>query len=213
MTIRVLLADDHPATCAGLRNMLAVAPDIEVVGEACDGITVRCLVAELRPDVVLLDLVMPDLHPVEFVRWVREQYPGIEVLPLTAHDRDCYLAWMMEAGAAGYLNKGEASDALMEAIRRAACGEACYTPEQEDRARRWDGEVGERWKRLTMREREILRLLVQFWTDAEIAGYLGISEKTVGHHVSHILAKLNAGSRREAARWAVKHRLFEGWHG
>ncbi len=100
MVIRVALADDHPATRAGLRAMLNAVPDIEIVGEAADGAEAQRLVAALRPDVLLLDLVMPDLRPVEFAQWVRSHYPTTEVLPLTAHDRDCYLAQALEARGA-----------------------------------------------------------------------------------------------------------------
>ena len=128
---------------------------------------------------------------------------------MTAHDRDVYLADVVEAGTAGFLTKEEAGEALVEAIRRAVRGEILFTREQLARARQWREEVGQRWEGLTRREREVLTLVAQFQTDAEIARALCISEKTVGHHVSNILSKLNMTSRREAGRWVVEHKLLE----
>ncbi len=117
MAIRVLLADDHPVTRAGIHDALREAPDIEIVGEAADGVEAQRLVAALRPDVLLLDLVMPDLRPVEFAGWVRSHYPTTEVLPLTAHDRDCYLAQALEARG-GPESRFRASPALSAGRRR-----------------------------------------------------------------------------------------------
>jgi DNA-binding NarL/FixJ family response regulator len=209
MDIWVVLADDHPTTRRGIRAILEAAPDIAVVGKAKDGVEAKKLVADLRPDILLLDLVMPGPEPADIERWVRDNYPETETLILTGHDRDAFLAEMEEAGAAGFLTKDEDTPALVEAIRRAARGEVLYTPEQLERARRWREEVDGRWKRLTEREREVLRLVAEFRTDAEIAEELCISEKTVGHHVSHTLNKLGMSSRREVARWAIKHKLVE----
>ncbi len=182
MDIQVVLTDDHPPTRRGVRAALEEAPDIEVVGEAGDGAEAKELVAELRPDVLLLDLVMPGPRPVDIERWVRDNYPETETLILTAHDRDAFLAEMEEAGAAGFLTKDEDTPALVQAIRRAARGEVLYTQEQLERARRWRQEVSARWESLTGREREVLRLLVEGETNREIAQALRISEKTAGHH-------------------------------
>ena len=147
--IRVLLADDHPPTRQGVRAVLESAPDIDVVGEAGDGVEAKKLVAELGPDILLLDLIMPGPKPADIERWVRHNRPETITLILTAHDRDALLAEMEAAGAAGFLTKDEDPPALVAAIRRAAQGEALYTPEQLERVHRWREEVGQRWESLT----------------------------------------------------------------
>ena len=205
----MLLADDHPALRAGIRAMLEKAPDIQVVGEAKDSTEAKQLTASLRPQVLLLDLHMPGPRPAQTVAWVRAHYPETAVLVLTAHDVDCYLAAMVEAGAVGFVVKEEAPETVVEAVRAAARREVLFNEKQRARARRWREEVGERWKSLTEREREVVALVAQFRTDAEIARALCISERTVAHHVSHILNKLNMSSRREIGRWVVEHKLVE----
>ncbi len=192
-----------------------------MVGEAGDGAEAQELVAGLRPDVLVLDLVMPGPKPSDVEHWVRRHYPEIATLILTAHDRDVFrstrltanLAEVEEAGAAGFLTKDEDAPALagnrrLHAIRRAARGEVLYTQKQLERARRWRQEVGKRWKRLTGREREVLRLVVEGETNREIAKTLCIA-KTVEKHVSNVLDKLEMESRTEAAVWAVKNELVE----
>lgn len=211
MIIRVLLADDHPATCAGLRAMLDAVPDIEIVGEAHDGIEAQQLIAALRPDVLLLDMVMSDLRPAEFVRWARANYPRTEVLPLTAHDRDYYLAWMVESGAAGFVTKDAAAENLVAAVRRAVRGEVLFSREQLARAEHWREAVGQKWECLTKREQEVLRLMVQGLDNATIAGVLGVQIRTVEQHVTHILDKLGITSRLEAAVWARDHLPEDLW--
>jgi len=121
-TIRVLIADDHPVTRKGIRTILEEALDIKVVGEAKDGVEAKQMVAKLRPDILLLDLVMPGLRPFEIEKWIRTNYPKTITLILTAHDRDYYLAEAIKAGAVGFLTKEEAPQQLVEAIRRAARG-------------------------------------------------------------------------------------------
>jgi len=209
MAIRVLLADDHPAMRAGLRAILEKAPDIEIVAEAEDGLEAQRLVAELRPDVLLLDLVMPGPRPCEIEKWVRIHYPETATLVLTAHDRDGYLAEMIEAGAVGFLTKNEDGERLVEAIRRAARGEVLITGGQLARAGRWQEEVGQKRESLTARERVVLRLLAQGKTDREIAKALCIRLKTVGNHVGRILDKLGVACRTEAALWVVREGLLD----
>jgi DNA-binding NarL/FixJ family response regulator len=119
-TVRVLIADEHPVTRVGIRSVLEEAPDVDVVAEANSGVGAKQMVAELRPDILLLDLAMPGLRPFEVGQWLRTKYPETVTLVLTAHDRDCYLAKMIEAGVAGLLTKEETPQRLVEAIRRAA---------------------------------------------------------------------------------------------
>jgi DNA-binding NarL/FixJ family response regulator/5-methylcytosine-specific restriction endonuclease McrA len=155
-TTRVLIADDHPATRRGIRAILEEAQDIEVVGEAENGIEAQELVAKLRPDILLLDLVMPGLRPFEVEKWVRTNYPNTVTLILTAHDRDFYLAEAIQAGVSGFIVKEEKPDRLIDAIRRAAQGDILITQKQLDRASSWRGKVGERWESLTQRERHVV---------------------------------------------------------
>jgi len=204
-SIRVLLADDHEVTRAGLRTILESADDFEVVGEAFDGDQARQLVRELNPDVLLLDLKMPGLPSFEVEKWVRQHYPKVVTLILTAHDRDFYLANMMEAGASGYLSKSDRAEKLVAAIRRAVSGELLFTDEQIDRVQQWNQEVGKRWESLTKRERQTLSLLVQGLDNAQIAVALGVTDRTSAFHVSNIIRKLGVSSRQEAIGWAIKH--------
>jgi len=207
--IRVLLADDFPIARAGIRAILEKAPDIEVIGEAADGQEAKHLVETLHPDVLLLDLVMPGLRPSEVEKWVRDHHPETVTLVLTAHDRDAYLAEMIEAGAAGYLEKGETPERLIEAIRQAVRGDVLYTAEQMERHRAWREEVSERLESLTDREREVLELLAKGRSPRQVAEALFISVNTVRTHIGNLLEKLEASSRAEAIVWAWRHGLIE----
>jgi NarL family two-component system response regulator LiaR len=204
-SISVLLADDHEVTRTGLRSILESAPDIEVIGEAIDGDQARKLVEKLNPDVLLLDLKMPGLPSYEVEKWVRQHYPEVITLILTAHDRDFYLANMMEAGASGYLSKNDRAEKLVAAIRRAVRGEILFTNEQYKRVHQWNEQVGKKWDSLTNRERQTLRLLVQGLDNAQIAAELGVADRTSAFHVSNVMHKLGVNSRQEAIGWAVKH--------
>lgn len=188
--ITLLLADDHPITRAGIRATLAQADDLEIVGEAQNGIEVQQMVAELRPRILLLDLRMPDLAPAKLEMWVRENYPETITLILTQHDRNTYLAKMMDAGVAGYLSKEASAKQLIGAIRRAARGEIFFDEVQINRARQWRNEVGNKLNQLTQREREILNLLAKGMDNKAIARALVISAKTTAYHITNILSKL-----------------------
>jgi DNA-binding NarL/FixJ family response regulator len=203
--ISVLLADDHEVTRAGLRTILEAANDIKVIGEAIDGDQAKKMVGKLNPDVLLLDLKMPGLPSYEVEKWVRQRYPEVVTLILTAHDRDFYLANMMEAGASGYLSKSDRAEKLIAAIRRAVRGEILFTDEQYERVQQWNQQVGKKWESLTKRERQTLNLLVQGLDNAQIATELGVSDRTAAFHVSNIIRKLGVTSRQEAIGWAVKH--------
>jgi len=203
--ITVILADDHPVVREGVRHILANVDQISIVGEAQDGKEVKELVAKLHPHILLLDLKMPATSPFEIEKWVRENYPETITLVLTAHDRDFYLSGMIDAGVAGYLDKNERADNLITAILRAAHGEVFFTANQMHRARKWRHDVGERWEKLTGREREILLLIAQGYTNKTIAKNLGITLKTVAYHVSSILNRLDLESRNEAVVWLHKY--------
>ncbi len=209
-TIHVVLADDHPVTRAGIRAMLREAPDIEIVGEAQDGVEAQQLTAQMRPHILLLDLQMPGPRSAEVERWVRANCPETITLVLTAHDRDAYLSDMIDAGTAGYLLKGISAPRLIEAIRRAVQGEVLLDAEQLERAQRWRETIGAKWRSLTDRERQVLMLIVRGKTDREIADDLNIKLKTVNNHISNILDKLEVASRTEAAVWVMKEGLIDG---
>lgn len=193
--------------------MLADAPDIAIVGIAEDGVQTQQLVAELRPHVLLLDLVMPGPSPAKIVLWVNSNHPKTAVLVLTAHDRDYYLAQMLEAGAAGYLDKGARTQQLCDAIRTAAAGQMLFTQEQCQRVRAWQAEVQALWQSLTPREQEVLRLICQGQSNQEIAQTLVISIHTVETHMGNLLDKLGVASRAEAAMWATKSGILDAYGG
>ncbi len=203
--ITILLADDHVVARTGIRDILSAIPNFQIVGEAQNGSEAQQLVAELRPQILLLDLKMPGLRSAEVEKWVRENHPETKTLILTAHDRDFYLKEMMDAGATGYLNKSERAENLIDAIRRAANEEVLFTAEQYNRVRRWNSTEGKKWDSLSARERETMKLLVQGLDNNQIAARLGISERTAIFHVSNIMQKLGVESRQQAAAWAVKY--------
>jgi DNA-binding NarL/FixJ family response regulator len=203
-TITILIAEDHPATLLGIRAILTKAVDFEIVGETRDGAQIKRLVADLLPNILLLDLKMPHLSPVDLERWVRENHPETITLVFTEHDRDAYLANMMEAGVSGYLDKKIRAGQLISAIRRAAHGEILFDKEQIDRAYLWREDVRKKWDSLSEREREVLQLLTAGADNKNIGITLGISINTVEKHLKNIYGKLGVTSRTEAAHWWVE---------
>lgn len=199
--ITVLIADDHPTTIQGVRFILEKVPDMKIVGVIQDGAQIKQAVGRVRPDVLLLDLKMPNHSPAALERWVRENYPDTVTLIFTAHDRDAYLSNMMETGAAGYLDKKLRAGQLVSAIRRAARGEILFEPEQIERARQWKEDVKAKWERLSEREREVLQMLTEGADNKLIAVSLKITANTVEKHLSSIYKKLGVTSRTEAVIW------------
>jgi two-component system, NarL family, response regulator LiaR len=207
LPITVILADDHEVTRMGLRDLLQATPDIELVGEAADGDAARQLIAELQPHVALLDLVMPGAAPADITLWAAQTHPQTAVLALTGHDRDYVLVHMLDAGAVGYLDKNVRGEALLDAIRRAASGEILFTQEQHRRKQDWCENVQVVWEKLTPRERAVLELLPQGWSNRQMAAHLQVVEKTVEKHVGAILDKLGVASRTEAVLWLLRSGL------
>lgn len=200
--ISILLADDHLLARQGIHSILDKAPGMKIIGEAQDGDEIKRLVAELRPNILLLDLKMPHmLSPAALEKWVRINYPETNTLVLTGHDRDVYLSNMMDAGVAGYLDKKLRASQLISAIRRAACGEILFDKEQIERVRRWREETGNKWESLSNREREVLQKLTEGADNNAIAASLEIKNNTVEKHLTNIYKKLNVKSRTEAAVW------------
>ncbi len=203
--ITLVFADDQPVARAGIQKILSQADDIEIIGEAQDGYEAQQMVAALRPRILLLDLKMPGPHPAELNRWVRENFPDTMTLVLTAHDCDQYLAGMIDSGTAAYLTKSDSESNLIEAIRRAARGVIYFEEEQTTRAQRWRKEVGDKWLRLSEREREVLKLITHGEDNKTIASALSIGVKTVECHITSILSKLELNSRQKAASWMSKN--------
>jgi len=208
--VRVLLVDDHTVVRRGLRMVFDLEDDLEVVGEAADGREALERVAELRPDVVVMDLLMPVMNGVDATRAIRAAYPEVEVVALTSVLEDRMVVDAVEAGAAGYLLKETRPDDLFEAVRAAARGEVRLDPRAQQRLmrelRRPAAPEPAR-EALTERETEVLQHLARGATNKAIAQALGVGEATVKSHVSAVLAKLGLKSRTQAAL----HALREGW--
>ncbi len=204
--IRVLLVDDHTVVRQGLRMVLSLEPDLEVVGEAADGREAVEQAAALRPQVVLMDLLMPVMTGVEATREIKTRHPDIEVVALTSVLEDRLVIDAVEAGAAGYLLKETGPETLFEAIRAASRGEVRLDPKAQKRLIS-EVRTPEMRESLTARETDTLRLLAKGLTNRDIAGELGIAEVTVKTHVSSILSKLNLQSRTQAALFALKEGL------
>ena len=213
-SIRVLVVDDHDLFRAGLASLLDAQQGIEVVAQASGGRMGVRLANELQPDVVLMDVRMPDLEGPEATREILEQHPSIRVVALTVVSDDADVAAVVEAGASGFLAKDTPIDGVVVAVRAAAHGVAWFSPRAAEvvlgRVRRdsVDEEpAGEELDDLSVREREVLRLIARGMENAEIADELGISPRTAKNHVSNILAKLGLPSRIQAAIYAVRRGL------
>jgi NarL family two-component system response regulator LiaR len=207
--IRVLVVDDHAVVREGLRTFLELQDGIEVAGEAADGEEAIAVAERLRPDVVLMDLVMPELDGLGAMRALRERVPGARVIVLTSFADDDKLLPALRAGAAGYLLKNAEPQELARAVRAAHAGEALLDPHVA--ARLVDALAGEKepLQQLTPREREVLELIGRGFSNKRIALELGLSEKTVKNHVGHVLAKLGVDDRTQAAVVAVRAGLID----
>jgi len=207
VAIRVLLADDHPVVRSGIRAELDGAEGIEVVGEASSGDEALRLVEELRPDVLVLDVVMPGMDGVEATRLLQERHPELRILALSAYEDNEYVFGLLSAGAVGYVLKEEALDTVVEAIRAASRGETWLSKRVEEKVVR--RATGEEEVPLTGRELEVLRLMAKGWSNQRIAKELSITERTVRFHVENILTKLGVRSRTEAVVEGVKRGLVK----
>ncbi len=211
--IRVILADDHSLVREGTKGLLEAEPDIEVVGEASDGEEAVELVANLRPQVVLMDIAMPRVNGIEATRRIKTENPATAVLVLTAYDNDQYIFALLDAGAAGYLLKNVKGRDLVNAVRAVCAGEAVLDPVVANKVfARLAGSAtpstGQTHAHdLSEREMEILRLAARGMSNKHIADALHLSRRTVQAHLANVFGKMDVGSRTEAVLEALKR----GW--
>lgn len=202
-SISVLIADDHPLFRTGMRALLATAPDMEVVGQATTGEEAVVQADELRPDVVLMDLQMPEGSGIEATRGIMQDNPNAQVLIVTMFEDDDTVFAALRAGARGYVLKDTDEEEMLRAIRAIAAGEAIFSPAIATRVLTFfaaprPGIPKELFPSLTEREREVLHLIAQGASNREIAGELSLSAKTVSNYTSSIYAKLQVADRAQA---------------
>jgi DNA-binding NarL/FixJ family response regulator len=216
---RILLVDDHAMVRRGMRDFLALHDDLEVVGEAADGAAAIEQAAALRPDVVVMDLLMPGVDGIDATARIKAADPDIEIVAITSFVEEARIVAALEAGASGFLLKDAEADELAAAIRAAASGEVHLDPAvagivaRRMRSRAGGatgtglGSDGDALGALTARERDVLGAVARGLSNRAIADELGITERTARTHVSNILAKLGLASRTQAALLAVQHGL------
>lgn len=221
--IRILLADDHALFRDGLRRILEMEPDMEVVGEVSDGGNLLEIVRKTDPDVILMDINMPVVNGVDATRLITADIPAVKVVILSIHDDEQYVYRSLQNGASGYLLKEIEGEALVDAVRSVSEGDCYIHPRVtgmliREYRRLYENASGEfpprlpfrderTWNRLTDREKDVLRLLVAGKSNQAISEVLGISDKTVKNHVSSLLLKMNAIDRTQAVIEALK----KGW--
>jgi NarL family two-component system response regulator LiaR len=208
-SIRVLLVDDHTMVRRGLVTFLQVFDDLELAGEAATGEEAIEQCARLQPDVVLMDIVMPDMDGVETTRAIRQQFPSVQVIALTSFKEEELVQNALQAGAIGYLLKDVSARKLAQAIREAHAGRGTLAPEAAQALIHAAAQPPAPGHDLTERERDVLALMIQGLNNSEIAEKLVVSPSTIKSHVSHILAKLDVSSRTEAVALAVRHHLLD----
>lgn len=203
MPVRVLLVDDHAVVRQGLRMFLSLDPELEIAGEAANGAEALQVAHRLKPDVILMDLLMPVMDGIAAITRLRQELPDTEIIALTSVLEDEKVISAVRAGAIGYLLKDTQADDLCRAVKAAAAGQVQLSPQAAARLIR-EVKAPDNPETLTERETDVLRLLAQGHTNKEIAQRLVIGEKTVKTHVSNVLAKLGVPSRTQAALYAVR---------
>jgi DNA-binding NarL/FixJ family response regulator len=211
--IRVLLVDDHAVVRMGLRAFFDMLDDIEVVGEASDGSEGVAMTRRLKPDVVLMDLLMPNMDGITAIGRIKAEMPETEIVTMTSFIEEEKVTAALEAGASGYVLKDAEAEEVATAIRAAFAGEVHLDPAVArllaQRMRQKKSPAEELVEPLTDREREVLGLLAHGMSNKEIAAKLFITERTARTYVSNILGKLGLASRTQAALWAVDHKMAE----
>jgi NarL family two-component system response regulator LiaR len=207
--IRVMLVDDHTVVRSGLGAVIATCDDIVLVAEAGDGEEAIRVCERAKPDVILMDLLMPKMDGVAATQAIIKAWPQIKIIALTSFKEKEYVEGALKAGATGYLLKNVSAEELMASIRRAVSGQPSLSPEAAQVLIRRVNQPPQPAYDITEREREILALMVEGLPNAEIAARLFVSQSTVKFHVSNILSKLSATSRTEAVAIAIKHNLVK----
>ena len=206
-SIRVMLVDDHTMVRKGLATFLKIFDDLQLVGEAESGAAAITLCAEVAPDVILMDMVMPDMNGAAATRAIRQQYPHVQVIALTSFKEGDLVKNALEAGAIGYLLKDISADELVDAIRAAHAGRATLSPEAAQALVETTSHPPAPGLDLTERELEVLALMVEGLNNTQIASRLTVSPSTIKSHVSNILSKLGVASRTEAVTLALRSRI------
>jgi NarL family two-component system response regulator LiaR len=205
--IRVMIVDDHAMVRRGLATFLKVFDDLELAGEAESGQAAIELCARLQPDVVLMDMVMPDMDGAAATRLIRKQSESIRVIVLTSFKEEILVQSALQAGAIGYLLKDVSAEELARAIRSAHAGRTTLSPEVAEVIIQAAGQPPKPGLDLTEREREVLALMIEGLNNTQIAGKLEVSPSTIKSHVSNILSKLGVASRTEAVTLALRNRI------
>lgn len=212
--ITILLADDHQLVREGLRALLEARPDCFVVGEAADGLEVFGLVEHLKPDVLILDLMMPGLNGLEIIRQVSEQVPETQILILSMHADQLYVLEALRNGAAGYVLKETDSATLMEAVHTVAAGERYFSfPLSEQEINDYINKIknsrpDDPYETLTKREREVFYLAIEGHSATEIAARLSISPRTVEAHRAGMMRKLGLRNQTDLIRYAIRRKIL-----
>ncbi len=213
--IKLMLVDDHAIVRAGLRMLLQAQSDMEIVGEVEEGRAAIAQARELQPDIVLMDISLPDIDGFEATRQIKRALPNVSVLALTMHESDEYFFKMLQAGASGYVPKKAAPTDLVSAIRTVYSGGMFLYPSvakalvHDYLGRVAEGDERASYDGLTEREQEVLKLIADGLSNQEIADRLTISAKTVERHRANIMAKLNLHSRTELVKYAIRKGLIE----
>ncbi len=206
-TIRVMLVDDHNVVRSGLATFLRAYDDLELVGEAKNGLEAVNLCHEKKPDVILMDLMMPEMDGIAATQAILQEYPEIKIIAMTSFEDEQLVQGVLAAGAISYLIKNVTSDELARAIRDAASGRSTLSPEAARVLVQATRPAKQPLFDLTEREQEVLNLVVQGHSNQQIAVTLFITIATVKAHISNILSKLQVSSRAEAIAYAIKHKL------
>ena len=206
-TIRVMLVDDHNVVRSGLATFLMAYDDLELVGQAGNGLEAVNLCHRKKPDVILMDLMMPEMDGIAATRTILEDYPDVKIIAMTSFEEEELVHGVLAAGAISYLLKNVTSDELAAAIRAASVGKSTLSPEAAKALVQATRPAEQPLYDLTEREKEVLNLVVQGQSNQQIADALVISIATVKAHVSSILSKLQVSSRAEAIAYAIKHKL------